>query len=49
MARHGNLESTRETAFAYAARGRAALAALPSNAFRARLAELADYVVARIA
>jgi octaprenyl-diphosphate synthase len=49
MARHGSLESTRETAFAYAARGRAALAPLPAGAFRTQLADLADFVVSRIA
>jgi octaprenyl-diphosphate synthase len=49
MARHGSLESTRETAFAYAARSRAALEPLPAGAFKTQLADLADFVVSRIA
>jgi octaprenyl-diphosphate synthase len=48
MARHGSLESTRATAFAHAARARAALAPLPGGELKANLAELADYVVSRI-
>jgi octaprenyl-diphosphate synthase len=49
LVRHGTLASTRCTALDHAARARAALAALPDNRLRAHLAELADFVVARIA
>ena len=48
LARHGALESTRETALDFAARAKAALAALPEHELRDMLADLADYVVARI-
>ena len=46
--RHGTLESTRATALDWAARAREALAPLPEGAIRAALADLADYVVARL-
>jgi octaprenyl-diphosphate synthase len=49
MARHGALASTRATALDYAARARLALVPLPPGALRAELADLADFVVARIA
>ncbi len=49
MARHGSLESTRATAFDYAARARAALAPLPDGPIRQHLHDLADFVVARLA
>lgn len=49
MLRHGALESVRETALAHAARARAALAPLPAGALRDDLADLADFVVSRIA
>jgi octaprenyl-diphosphate synthase len=48
MARHGSLESTRETARAHAARAKAMLDALPEAPIRHDLADLADYVVARL-
>jgi octaprenyl-diphosphate synthase len=48
MARHGSLESTRETARAHAARAKATLDALPEAPIRHDLADLADYVVARL-
>lgn len=46
--RHGALDSTRATALDWAARAKAALAALPAHDLRDMLAELADYVVARV-
>jgi len=49
MARHGALESTRATALDWAGRAKAALAAVPTGAIRDMLADLSDYVVARIA
>jgi octaprenyl-diphosphate synthase len=48
MRLHGTLESTRETALAHAARARSALGALPDAPIRRILADLADYVVARL-
>jgi len=48
MARHGSLESTRQTALAHAARARAALAPLPESPLKGHLVALADFVVARI-
>ncbi len=48
MARHGSLESARETALVHAARARAALAPLPDGPLRGHLSNLADYVVARL-
>jgi octaprenyl-diphosphate synthase len=48
MARHGSLESTRETALAHAARARAALAPLPDGPLRGHLSDLAEFVVARL-
>jgi octaprenyl-diphosphate synthase len=48
MARHGSLESTRETALAHAARARAALAPLPDGPLRRHLSDLADFVVERL-
>jgi octaprenyl-diphosphate synthase len=49
MARHGALESTRATALDWAGRARAALSEVPAGAIRDMLADLSDYVVARIA
>jgi octaprenyl-diphosphate synthase len=49
MVRHGALDSTRETALAWAAEARAALSPLPAGPIRDELAHLAGYVVARIA
>ena len=48
MRRRGSLESVRDTALDHAARARAALAPLPDNAMRRSLADLADFVVARL-
>ena len=49
LRRHGALESTRETAYAHAARARAALDAVPAGRIRDILHDLADFVVARLA
>ena len=46
--RHGTLESTRATALAWAETARNTLSALPDHPLRAMLADLADYVVARV-
>jgi len=48
LARHGSLESTRATALDYAARAADALAPLPDGPIRRQLADLADFVVARL-
>ncbi|MFQ8429786.1 polyprenyl synthetase family protein [Amaricoccus sp. W119] len=48
MRRHGTLESTRATAYDYAARARAALEAVPAGRLRDILNDLADFVVARL-
>ncbi len=48
MARHGSLESARETAMEHAARARRALAPLPASQIRSTLSDLADFVVARL-
>jgi octaprenyl-diphosphate synthase len=48
LTRHGALEATRGDALAWAARARGALADLPEGDLQASLADLADYVVARI-
>ena len=48
MRRYGALESTRDTALAHAARAREVLGALPDAPIRRILADLADYVVARL-
>ena len=45
---HGVLEETRETALDHAARAKTALQALPPHVLRDMLADLADYVVARV-
>ena len=46
--RHGAMEATREAAFGWAARARAALDAAPDHHLRDLLSDLADYVVARL-
>jgi len=46
--RHDALRATRAEALAWAARAKSALAALPDQPIRAMLADLADYVVARV-
>ncbi len=48
MTRRGSLESTRSTAYAIAAEARMSLDSLPDVPLRAQLAELADFVVARL-
>jgi octaprenyl-diphosphate synthase len=48
LERHGTLSSTRQTALGHAERAKAALDALPEGPIRRHLAELADFVVARI-
>lgn len=48
MARHGAMEATRDDARAWAGRAKEALAALPPHDLRDMLADLADYVVARV-
>ncbi|MEL6167059.1 MAG: polyprenyl synthetase family protein [Pseudomonadota bacterium] len=45
---HGTLASTRQTALGWAAEARAALVDVPAHPLRDTLADLADYVVARI-
>ena len=49
MARHGTLASTRVTALEWSGRAKAALAPLPDSEIRAMLADLADFVVERLA
>jgi len=49
LARHGAIEAARSDALGWAARGRVALEALPEGEIRDLLAELADFVVARVA
>jgi len=48
LARHGTMETTRATALDWAERAKAALAALPDDDLRDMLADLADFVVARV-
>ncbi|MEL6550446.1 MAG: polyprenyl synthetase family protein [Pseudomonadota bacterium] len=48
MGKHGTLESTRDTAQAYVAKAKTALAATPEHPLRDMLHDLADYVVARV-
>ncbi len=48
MTRHNALRDARDDALGWAARAKAALTALPDHPLREMLAELADYVVARI-
>ena len=49
LARHGALEATRAEALFWAAKAKTALMALPGHELREMLADLADYVVARVA
>ena len=49
LGRHGAIDAARADALAWAARGRSALASLPEGEIRELLAELADFVVARVA
>ena len=48
MQRHGAMQAARDTALAWAATARAALAAVPEHPLKVVLGDLADYVVARI-
>jgi octaprenyl-diphosphate synthase len=48
MARHGAMEAARKDALEWAAKARDATAGLPAHTLRDMLADLADYVVARI-
>ena len=48
LVRHDALESTRATALDWSARAREALADLPDHPLRGMLADLSDYVVARV-
>lgn len=48
MARHGAMEAARADALAWVAKAKTALAVLPEHEIRGMLADLADYVVARI-
>jgi len=48
LAKHGTMESTRQTALDYAAQAQAALAKLPDTDLRDMLSDLAEYVVARV-
>jgi len=45
---HGTLEETRQAALCWAARAKEAMTALPAHELRDMLADLADYVVARV-
>lgn len=49
LGRHGAIDAARADALGWAARGRGALQALPEGEIRTLLAELADFVVARVA
>lgn len=49
LSRHGAIEAARADALDWAARARTALAALPDHPIRGMLADLADFVVARVA
>ncbi len=48
MARHGTMSATRDEALGWSKRAKAALAVLPAHDLRDMLADLADYVVARV-
>lgn len=48
MEKHGSLEETRQEALEWSAKAKAALAKLPANDIRKMLADIADYVVARL-
>jgi octaprenyl-diphosphate synthase len=49
LTRHGALDATRADALAHVARAKTAIARLPDHPIRAMLADLSDYVVARVA
>ncbi len=48
LAKHGTMESTRQTALEYAAMAKGAIGTLPESDIREMLTDLADYVVARV-
>ena len=48
MARHGSMEAARQDALDWTAKAQSALSRLPDHPLREMLADLADYVVARI-
>ena len=48
LAKHGTMNSTRETALDYAAKAKSAMSVLPESDYRDMLVDLADYVVARV-
>ena len=48
IAKHGSLETTRSDALAWSAKAKGALEILPNHPLREMMADLADYVVARI-
>ena len=48
LAKHGTMDSTRQTALDWATRAKAALDPLPDHPLKLMLIELADYVVARV-
>ncbi|MDV7144594.1 polyprenyl synthetase family protein [Tropicimonas sp. TH_r6] len=48
IGKHGTMESTRQEALVWAGRAKSALEVLPPSEIRAMLADLADYVVARV-
>jgi octaprenyl-diphosphate synthase len=48
LARHGTMEATRTEALAWAATAKTAIARLPAHPIKTMLADLSDYVVARI-
>ncbi|KQI67936.1 farnesyltranstransferase [Loktanella sp. 3ANDIMAR09] len=48
LARHGTLDSTKDTAIAWAARAKSALDPIPDHEIKGMLVDLADYVVERL-
>ncbi|MEM6619123.1 MAG: polyprenyl synthetase family protein [Pseudomonadota bacterium] len=48
LARHGTLEATRDAALSWAGKARSALHPLPDGEIKTLLADLSDYVVARV-
>jgi len=48
LEKHGALEAARQDALGYAAKGRAALQAMPEHPLREMLESLAEFVVSRI-
>ena len=48
LAKHGTMETTRQTAIAWADKAKTSLSVLPDHALRDMLTDLADYVIARV-